>query len=167
MGRFAIVFVLSHFFHLGLFFFIVTGTAEARLASHEISQSDSYQAKMLYHAWVAEMYIQFDQEIQAVEYYQRLADVSDDPAISKRVTELATATGQLKSALETSKRWFQLSPGSLQAGQYLALSLFSNSRFKEAADQLNALVVLVNKMLADKGIKDNQDDTTKHLGQSC
>lgn len=143
----------------GFVFFIVTGTAEARLASHEISQSDSYQAKMMYDALVAEMYIQFDQEIQAVEYYHRLADVSDDPAISKRVTELATATGQLKSALETSKRWFELSPDSLEAGQYLALLYLRNSRFKEAAEQLNALVALVNKMLADKGIKNNQDDS--------
>ena len=143
----------------GFVFFIVTGTAEARLSSHEISQSDSYQAKMMYDALVAEMYIQFDQEIQAVGYYKRLAAISDDPAISKRVTELATVTGQLKSALETSKRWFELAPDSLESGQYLALLYLRNSQFKESAEQLNTLVTLVNKMLADKGIKENQDDT--------
>ena len=51
-----------------LFFCLSIGTAEARLSSHEITQSDSFQAQLLYDALVAEIYIQFGDEKSAVDH---------------------------------------------------------------------------------------------------
>ncbi len=134
------------------------GSAEARLSSHGISHADNFQAQLIYDALVAEIYIQLGDEKLAVDHYQHLTVISDDPAIARRVTVLATATGQLKRALDTSKRWVELAPDNLEAGQYLALLYLRNSQFTESAHQLDKLVKQANKSLNLNDIKDRESN---------
>ena len=133
--------------------------AKARLSIQETPQEETYQAQPLYEALAAEIYNQLGQDKNALDHYIHLISFSDDPAITKRATELATKTGQLKKALDTSKRWVELSPDNLEANQYLALLLLRNGQFKTSAKQLHSIYSLLEK--SSEGTETQKNDTKK------
>lgn len=96
-------------------------------------------------ALLAEIYNQLGEPTLAVSHFKALSLQIDDPVILQRATEIASQTGQLASGLEFSKKWFHLSPNSLEAGQYLALLELRNEEFTQAADQLQVIRELVRK----------------------
>jgi pentatricopeptide repeat protein len=145
-----------------VFIALMFSSAEARLSIQQTTSVDQFQAKSLYEALTAEIYNKMGDEKRAVDHYQRLVSYSDDPAIAKRATELATVTAQLKKALIIAKRWVDISPKNLEANQYLALLLLRNSRFDDSAHQLNNIVQLVDETL-DKAEVESQISTRNRI----
>ena len=104
-----------------------------------------FESNDLYKALAAEISNTLGEQNIAVDFYYELSANNTDPAIAKRVTELATVTGQIAKALDGAKRWVVLAPNSLEANQYLALLLLRNSRFSLAATQLNTIRNLIEE----------------------
>ena len=92
--------------------------------------------EQFYQALVAEFYNQSGAPKQTLKHYLPLALVSNDPALVKRVTEIATGTAQLKKGLEAAKHWVELSPNDLEARQYLTLLYLRDNQLEKSAEQL-------------------------------
>ena len=115
-----------------------------------------------YQALVAEFYNQSGSPKQTLKHYLPLALISDDPALVKRVTEIATATAQLKKGLEAAKHWVELSPNDIEARQYLTLLYLRDDQLKKSAEQLQFVHKIVEsdlkqdtkqKKVLSKGLK--------------
>ena len=124
--------------------FFVSPINAAKLEK-SITQETKFQAQDLYQALTAEIFNKLGEDNLAVDYYYKLSATNTDPAIAKRVTELATVTGQIAKALDGAKRWVVLKPSNLEANQYLALLYLRNSHFKSAARQLDTIRALIEK----------------------
>ena len=121
--------LIFYFLNFVLFIFILlASSAQARVLNKENTESGHFKAEFLYQALAAEIYREMGDEVLAVEQYQRLALESKDPAISRRVTILAAATGQLPRGLKVAERWVALTPEDLEARQYLALLYLRNNK---------------------------------------
>ena len=131
------------FVSLFLVFFI--NPVNAAKLDKSFTQEAKFQAQDLYQALTAEIFNKLGEDNLAVDYYYKLSARNTDPAIAKRVTELATVTGQLSKALDGAKRWVELKPNNLEANQYLALLYLRNSRFKLAAKQLDYIRTLIEQ----------------------
>ncbi len=121
----------------------------AGMLEKSIKQKTKFQSQDLYLALAAEIYNKLGEDHMAVDYYYKLSVSNSDPAIAKRVTELATVTGQIAKALDGAKRWVILKPNNLEANQYLTLLYLRNSHFKSAAKQLDAIRVLIERSSED------------------
>lgn len=108
-------------------------------------QDTKFEAQDLYQALIAELYNNLGEDNLAVDSYYELSISNKDPAIAKRVTELATATGQIAKALDAAKRWVELMPNDLEANQYLSLLLLRNSYFKYSAKQIDVIRDIIDK----------------------
>ncbi len=128
-----------------LLFTLVLTPLQAGIPEKLIIEDTRFDASDLYQALTAEIYNEIGDENQAVDFYYALSISNKDPAIAKRVTELATATGQLVKALNGAKRWVVLNPNSLEANQYLALLYIRNSHFTSAANQLDNIRKLIEE----------------------
>ncbi len=128
-----------------LLFFLLTSSYAGILEKSVTEENNTFDASEMYQALAAEIYNELGDQNAAVDFYFELSTTNNDPAIAKRVTELATATGQIAKALESSKRWVALNSESLEANQYLALLLIRNSHFKAAAQQLDSIRNLIEK----------------------
>jgi len=115
-----------------------------------------------YQALVAEFYNQSGSPKQTLKHYLPLALISNDPALVKRVTEIATATAQLKKGLEAAKHWVELSPNDIEARQYLTLLYLRDDQLKKSAEQLQFVHKIVEsdlkqdtkqKKVLSKGLK--------------
>ncbi|MCF6189558.1 MAG: tetratricopeptide repeat protein [Cocleimonas sp.] len=115
-----------------------------------------------YQALVAEFYNQSGAPKQTLNYYLPLALISDDPALVKRVTEIATATAQLKKGLEAAKHWVELSPNDIEARQYLTLLYLRDNQFEKSSEQLQFVHKIIEsdlkqdtqqKKVLSKGLK--------------
>lgn len=112
-----------------------------------------------YSALLGELYIQFGEEHLAVDHYQQAAKLSQDISVSKRATELATATGQLKKGLESAKRWVEISPDNIEARQYLILLYLRDNQLKFASVHLNNIYTLLGRVKnSDANNKDQAID---------
>ncbi len=120
----------------------------AAVIDKSINESAQFESNDLYQALAAEIYNQLGEKNLAVDYYYSLSVTNKDPAIAKRVTELATVTGQIAKALNGAKRWVVLQPNNLEANQYLTLLLLRNSHFKSAAKQLDVIRMLLENSSA-------------------
>ncbi len=100
-----------------------------------------------YQALVAEFYNQSGSPKQTLKHYLPLALISNDPALVKRVTEIATATAQLKKGLEAAKHWVELSPNDIEARQYLTLLYLRDDQLEKSAEQLQFVHKIVESDL--------------------
>ena len=145
-------------FFLSLIFlscFTLVSPAHARVLNQENTESGNFKAKFLFQALTAEIYREMGDEVLAVEQYQHLALESRDPAIARRVTILAAATGQLPKGLKVAERWVALTPDDLEARQYLALLYLRNNKIKLSSAQFHTIHGLVEQTsLKDQGITD-------------
>lgn len=98
-------------------------------------ENDAYKDQF-YQALVAEFYNQTGSPKQTLKHYLPLALSSNEAALVKRVTEIATGTAQLKKGLKAAKHWVELSPNDLEARQYLTLLYLRDNQFKKSAEQL-------------------------------
>jgi Flp pilus assembly protein TadD len=131
---------------LVLFVFVVVLEAcnsEASFPPKQVSVN-SQEGVPFYNALIGELYIQIGEEHLAVDHYLKAASLSKDSSVSKRVTELATVTGQLKKGLESAKRWVQISPEDVEARQYLILLYLRNNQFKLASTHLHEIYLLLD-----------------------
>jgi len=119
--------------------------SKASILDKSVNEESTFDAQDFYQALAAEMSNTLGEQTSAVDYYYELSSNNSDPAIAKRVTELATVTGQITKALDGAKRWVVLEPESLEANQYLALLYLRNSRFTLAAKQLDSIRTLIEK----------------------
>ena len=122
-----------------------------------LDQSDignrKVEAESFYQALVAEMSIQVGNKRNALDHYYQLSTNNNDPAIAKRVTELATVTAQIVKAQDAAKRWVEIAPNDLEANQYLSLLYLRNSAFELAAKQLDTIRSLIEKSSNDLSTK--------------
>ncbi len=125
--------------------FSAVSPTQARVLNQENTESGHFKAEFLYQALTAEIYREMGEEVLAVEQYQRLALESKDPAIARRVTILAAATGQLPKGLKVAERWVALTPDDLEARQYLALLYLRNNKIKLSSAQLHTIHGLVEQ----------------------
>jgi len=100
-----------------------------------------------YQALVAEFYNQSGAPKQTLKHYLPLALNSNDPALVKRVTEIATGTAQLKKGLKAAKHWVELSPNDIEARQYLTLLYLRDNQFEKSAEQLQFVHKIVERDL--------------------
>lgn len=125
----------------------LTLTDETRAVKTTVNESQFYQAL------VAEFYNQSGAPKLTLKYYLPLALISNDPALVKRVTEIATATAQLKKGLKAAKHWVELSPNDIEAQQYLTLLYLRDNQLEKSAEQLQFVYQIVEK--------DHKQDTVK------
>ena len=125
------------------------------------SNPEQFDEEQFHQALIAEFYNQTNNPKLTIEHYLPIALNSNDPILLKRVTELATGSAQLKKGLEAAKHWVDLSPGSLEAQQYLTLLLLRDGQLKKSATQLNFIRKIVDteaekvgkSPLVSKGLK--------------
>jgi len=130
------------FFLFGLVFVL---PIHAGILDKSVTEESKFEANDLYQALAAEFYNEIGDQNQAVDFYYSLSASNNDPAIAKRVTELATATGQISKALNAAERWVEISPNNLEANQYLALLFIRNGHFTSAAKRLDSIRVLIEE----------------------
>lgn len=148
-----------------LFCFTLTSPAHARVLNQESTETGNFKAEFLYQALVAEIYREMGDEVLAVEQYQHLALESRDPAIARRVTILAAATGQLPKGLKVAERWVALTPDDLEARQYLALLYLRNNKIKLSSAQFHTIHELVEEtFIKNEGLSNKQgkQELTSH-----
>jgi len=133
---------------------------QASMTAPKNIHADSEANLPIYNALLGELYLQFGEEKSAVDHYQQVARQSEDAAVSKRATELATTTGQLKKALSAAKRWVELAPLDLEARQYLALLHLRNNQFEHSAKHIDKVYILV------KNAKNETTNTKEEVGGS-
>ncbi|WP_299880934.1 tetratricopeptide repeat protein [uncultured Cocleimonas sp.] len=139
--------------------------AHARVLNQESTETGNFKAEFLYQALAAEIYREMGDEVLAVEQYQHLALESRDPAIARRVTILAAATGQLPKGLKVAERWVALTPDDLEARQYLALLYLRNNKIKLSSAQFHTIHELVEEtFIKNEGSSDKQEkqELVKH-----
>ncbi len=133
---------------------------ETRTIKTSVDKNDD--ENQFYQALVAEFYNQSGSPQQTLKHYLPLALVSNDPALVKRVTEIATATAQLKKGLEAAKHWVELSPNDIEARQYLTLLYLRDNQLEKSAEQLQFVHKIVEsdlkqdtkqKKVLSKGLK--------------
>jgi tetratricopeptide (TPR) repeat protein len=131
------------------------------LAPFSIASSET-NTNQFYNALVAELYNQTDDPKSALKYYLPLALKSNDIALAKRVTELATGSSQLKTGLSVAKHWVKIAPEELDARQYLTLLLLRNGQLEKSSKQLPIIRKIVEhdsneesnkKDVVSKGLK--------------
>jgi len=109
----------------------------ALLASFSVSAEETFDENKFYQALIAEFYNQSGQAKLTLKHYLPLALSSNDPALLKRVTEIATGSAQLKKGLEAAKHWVELSPKDIEARQYLTLLYLRDNQLDKSAEQIN------------------------------
>ncbi len=132
---------------------VLSSNADNTLLAYQAKQvtlSDETRAKktmvdkdQFYQALVAEFYNQSGAPQQTLKHYLPLALISDDPALVKRVTEIATGTAQLKKGLQAAKHWVELSPDDIEARQYLTLLYLRDNQLEKSAEQLQFVYKIV------------------------
>ena len=70
----------------------------AGIIEKSIPETSHFESNDLYQALAAEIYNQLGEKNLAVDHYYSLSASNKDSAIAKRVTELATVTGQIAKA---------------------------------------------------------------------
>ena len=132
-------------------------------------QKSTFEAKHFFKALSAELYNKLGETNEAVESYYDLIVSSNDPAIAKRVTELATSTGQISKALKASKRWVELAPDDLESNQYLSLLLLRNGFYESSATQIDVIRTIIEESLdetLDHQKTSTQSEATFYSSQS-
>lgn len=109
------------------------------------TSSGVFDQKQFYQALVAEFYNQSGEAILALDYYLPLALLSNDVVLVKRVTEIATGSGQLLKGLNIAKHWVELNPESIEARQYFTLLLLRDDQLKHSAQQLQFVRQIIEK----------------------
>ncbi len=135
--------IITIFFSLISIFVLSLNANATGIIEKSTPETLQFESNDLYQALAAEIYNQLGEKNLAVDHYYNLSVSNKDPAIAKRVTELATVTGQIAKALDGAKRWVALQPNNLEANQYLTLLLLRNSHFKSSAKQLDKIRVLL------------------------
>ncbi|MEH6455494.1 MAG: tetratricopeptide repeat protein [Cocleimonas sp.] len=145
-------------------FCLLSNPVNAGILEKSVTQEAQFQSQDLYQALTAEIYNKLGEDHLAVDYYYKLSASNNDPAIAKRVTELATVTGQIAKALDGAKRWVELKPSSLEANQYLTLLYLRNSHFTLAAKQLDSIRTLIEETSdVDLGSKNHKFQSSESL----
>ncbi len=125
-------------------------SAEPELAIRPTLQL-SPRADLMYQLLAAELAGKRDQPGTALNHYQAVARVSDDPRVTERAAVLALLMKDNAAALELAQRWLTLAPGNEQAEQSLALALLRNGRLEEAAGYLETVRRVAGKKDQQQG----------------
>ena len=147
---------------ISLFLVFTMMPASAGKLEKSLTHKTKFQAQDLYQALTAELYNKFGEDNLAVDYYYELSATNNDPAVAKRVTELATVSGQIAKALDGAKRWVVLRPDNLEANQYLALLYLRNGYYKPAAKQIDTIRTLIEKTSEQSNITTEVSSLNKH-----
>lgn len=139
---------------------VITGVAYASEATDKKINRDFFDGEQFHQALLAEFYNQAGKPKLTLKHYLPVALKSDDPILVKRVTEIATATAQLKKGLKAAKHWVELSPKSLEAQQYLVLLLLRDGQLKKSAKQLHFIRQIVD---SDSNQTDKRSPISKGL----
>lgn len=99
----------------------------------------SLRAELIYQVLAAELAGKRDQLNVALDYYRKVAVVSDDPQVAERAAMLALLMKDNAAALDLTRRWRALAPTSDPSRQALALALLRNGQIDEAASHLEAV----------------------------
>lgn len=94
--------------------------------------------------FIAEVAAQRGQYDVSVSKYRRLASQTRDPRLVERGTRIALFSRDYKSALELSKLWIELDPGSVDAGQIL-------TTLQLKAGDYDAALMSLERVLAQTG----------------
>ncbi len=149
-----------HFLLLFLAALITTGVACANEAKEKNVNKTPFNEEQFHQVLLAEFYNQSGKPKLTLEHYLPVALKTDDPILVKRVTEIATATAQLKKGLKAAEHWVELSPKSLEAQQYLVLLLLRDGQLKKSARQLHIIRQIVD---ADSNQTDKHSPISKGL----
>jgi tetratricopeptide (TPR) repeat protein len=130
-------------------------------------------SEQFYNVMVGEMYAGMGDDKLSLAHYLRVAMESDDPAIAKRATQIASRSKQNDKAVKVAQRWLELAPESLEARQYLALLLLRQKQPQKSAKQLHEVqiqldqqgkdgVEIIGVMLASEGYSELVYQMYKH-----
>ena len=122
------------------------GALSLNQATGRLNDSVSEQ---FYNVMVGELYGEMGNDKQSLEHYLKVAMESNDPAIARRATQIASRSGQNNKALKVAQRWLHLAPKSLEARQYLALLLLRQKQPQKSAKQLHEVQVELDKQGKD------------------
>jgi tetratricopeptide (TPR) repeat protein len=93
-----------------------------------------------YHVLLGELALERSMPELAASQYARAAQLSDDPDIAARASEVAFETGEEEAALASAKRWLELDPDSVDARRMLVSLYVRRGDVKPAYEQLAALL---------------------------
>ncbi len=126
-------------------------TAVGTPESSESSESPSVsQADHMYHVLVAEFAVRRGHLPMAVEHYQAIVDLSQDPQLAERAARIALHIDDQTALLHFARRWQQLSPDDHQAVQTLAVALLKQAEMDAAMGYLDQIRMVFAQ-------RDNQD----------
>lgn len=108
------------------------------------------QTDQMYHVLVAEFAVRRGHLPIAVDHYQAIVDLSEDPRLAERAARIALHIDDQTALLPFARRWQSLSPDDNQAVQTLALALLKQAEIDSALDYLDQ----VRDVFAER---DNQD----------
>ncbi len=111
------------------------------------ADADAAYRQMLTDLLVAELALRRGLAEEALERYARLAESTDDVAVTARAAALASALGK-PEALQLARRWQLLAPTSARAARLLALELGRAGRWQEA---LQGVLALAQRGASDAG----------------
>ncbi len=133
------------------------------ISAETVSYKKEFNKTQFHQALLAEFYNQNHQPKLTLNHYLPIALKSSDPALVKRVTEIATGSAQLQKGLIVAKHWVELSPESLEAQQYLSLLLLRNGLLEQSAQRLQVIRQLVDKLENTRDVNDSQTDSKKRV----
>ncbi len=116
------------------------------------SVEQAIEGNSFYQALVAELYNQTGEPGLTLQYYLPLALRSNDESLVKRVTEIATGSGQLVKGLKISQYWVSLKPKNIEARQYYTLLLLRDNQYKKSAEQLQFVRNIIEGTASNAGI---------------
>lgn len=120
-----------------------TNAAETdRPAILPIMPAQDPEAALMLGVLVGEMAVRSGQYEEAARYYGAAALLSDDPAIAERATRIALFAQDRNQALQSSERWRQLAPESLDALQLSTVLRLDLGQPDPAAQQMGEVIDL-------------------------
>ncbi len=100
------------------------------------------EAALMLGVLVGEIAVRSGQYEEAARYYGAAALLSDDPAIAERATRIALFAQDRNQALQSSERWRQLAPESLDALQLSTVLRLDLGQPDPAAEQMGTVIDL-------------------------
>lgn len=154
--------LVLHLFILAMF--VTAGVVSASEIMEKKTSKKTFDEEQFHQVLLAEFYNQSGKPKLTLKHYLPVALKTDDPIIVKRVTEIATATAQLKKGLKAAEHWVELSPKSLEAQQYLVLLLLRDGQLEKSAKQLHLIRQIVDADLNDTDKRSTISKGLKFIG---
>ena len=124
----------------------------------------------------AEMALQRDDYLMAVQEYRKAAELSENPDVAKQATGIGMTYGFDREALTAAKRWYKLDRDSSEARLYLAQLSFrvgdvstARRHFKylieKSNDEPGEMLLTLVRHLSDEGDPDKADELMRSLAR--